>query len=54
MNKYFRGRTFTNRIIAATCDAPERFEYNLKYRTVDLGASFKKKSHQTKDHTVYN
>ena len=45
MNKYFRGRTFTNRIMAVNSDAPEHFEYNLKYRTVDLGASFKKKSH---------
>ena len=53
INKHFRGRTFTNRIMSSTCET-ERFDYNLKYRTVDLGATFKKKSHQLKDHIVYN
>ena len=53
-NRQFRGRTFNNRIMATlpTCKE-ESFDFNLKNRTVDLGASFKLKSHQLQDHTVY-
>ena len=56
-NRTYGGRNFNYPVAEALPNAKttvERFDFNLNHRGVDLGATFKVKSHQLKDHTVYS